>query len=127
MPAPKAVLRDINDFGLDPSLKFGRISSSGRLAHDGAGTTGRALGAPPVTTGPHFHFYGRTATHHEEVEVTPLPVPVEEVHAVEEKQPVEEPVVEKTPVDVADDEAVTVPEGKKGRFRRGAPPVTPVV
>ena len=33
MPAPKAVLRDIADRGLDPTRPHGRIGSDGRLAH----------------------------------------------------------------------------------------------
>jgi hypothetical protein len=59
MPAPKAVLRDIADFGLDPAAKFGRCASSGRLAHDGAGLTNPGHGQPPVHAPGHQHYYGR--------------------------------------------------------------------
>lgn len=43
MPAPKAVLRDIHDHGLDPRKPYTRTSSSGRLAHDVSGVVSEPL------------------------------------------------------------------------------------
>ena len=117
MPAPKAVLRDIADFNLDPTQKFGRISSKGRLAHDGNGvTTTTTQGRPPVATGNHFRFYGRTASPlaaESHVGPSPSAPPVEEAPAEVE------PEVEKQK-DPTDEEVATVPDGKKGRFKKAA-------
>lgn len=143
MPAPKAVLRDIADFNLDPTKPFGRTSSSGRLAHDGNGLTSTTTqGKPPVTTGSHFHFYGRLehpSAHPAKQEVAESkphvdPVPPAPVRAEEEvtkpsaeaAPPVEVPaeaVEEKgAPVDSAVETEQATPAAKKGP--RGKKPGT---
>lgn len=48
MPSPRAILRDIAEFGLDPTKPYTRISSSGRLGHDGHGQPVHSVDVPFV-------------------------------------------------------------------------------
>lgn len=128
MPAPKAVLRDIADFNLDPTQKFGRISSKGRLAHDGNGvTTTTTQGKPPVTTGAHFRFYGKAVPHHEEpiAEVVhPIGEHVEAVippaDVVPDEPVAEEKAEEKPPTENLPDTDQATPAAKKARFKKSS-------
>jgi len=116
MPAPRAVLADIHDFNLDPTQKFGRTSSSGRLAHDGNGvTTTTTQGKPPVTTGSHFHFYGRTAP-------GPALVRLDEQVGppAEEAAPEVVSVEEKSAAEALPDTDQATPAAKKSRPKKAA-------
>ncbi len=104
MPAPKAVLRDIAERGLDPTRVHGRIGSDGRLA---------GAAALPVHVKQEVAV-PKAADRKPHVDPAPPPVPQQEEAAP--KPVVEEVRVEAPVADVVDEKAADAakkPRGKK--------------
>lgn len=118
MPAPKAVLRDIADRGLDPTRPHGRIGSDGRLAHPQVSAA--AEKAKPEAVVPEH----RPKPHVDPI--PPVPARVEEVTkpsaepAVVEEQPVAEVVDEKSAAEGMPETEQASPAAKKGRGKKPA-------
>lgn len=140
MPSPKAILRDIADLGLDPTVSYVRIGNSmeysPRLVHKHVPVQHVQAVSEPVASKPEV-----TVSDKEEVvkKVEPVQpeVHVEALKSTDEnssdrdevKPQVDEVKLPEVPTEQASDVSVAPPVAKKGRFGKKvvATPAAPVV
>lgn len=114
MPAPKAILRDIWDLGLDPTKPHGAISNNGRLVVDSPTLSGSQGRQSPFTL--KAPVEPKMA-----LKELKMPEPEAQVSVVEPAKTEDVPVVEVTDADVQAEDAAPAPKkAKKSKAEKPA-------